>query len=205
MAKPQQNLVFDIDLDELNAIKDMVGATEAQVLAAYNRALSRTTQTLRKLSNSLVKDELAPKTMKKLRSRLKYFRVKSPSKLNKLDEVKLWFGLDDVPISYLKGKQKRLGSKSKPRGAVFTPKGRIETETFEQGFIANSHGRKSIFTRTTKKRYPIKEVQVSISDRFQITVEDEIFDKLPEVFLKHFETDLKGRVKMGLNQKNWRQ
>ncbi len=205
MDKQQQNLAFVIDLDELNAIKGMVGATEAQVLAAYNRALTRTTQTIRKLSNSLIKDELAPKTMQKLRKRLQFFRIKSSSQLKKLDEVKLWFGLDELPVGYLKGTQKRLGSRSKPKGTVFTPKGNIEAKTYEKGFIANPYGRKSIFSRTSKKRFPIKEAHVSISDQFQITIEDEIFDKLPDIFLKHFETDLKGRVRMGLNQKNWRQ
>jgi hypothetical protein len=78
-------------------------------------------------------------------------------------------------------------------------------QTYEQGFIANRYNRRSIFTRTTDNRYPIKEARVPISEALQVTIEDEIFERLPEIFLKHFETDLKGRVKMGLNRRGWRE
>lgn len=201
----QQNLIFNIDTEELEAIQHILGATESQVKAAYNRALGRTAQTLRKISKPLVKDELQPRTMKKLRERIQYFRIRSTSQLEKLDEIKLWFGLDDVPVGILKGSVKRIGTKKKPKGSRFTPRGKLPAKDYERGFVASPYGKgkKSIYTRRTKRRYPLDEASVSISNNLQISIEDEIFDRLPEIFLKHYETDLKGRVKMGLNRKNW--
>lgn len=205
MASNHNDLLFHIDPEELEAVRQILGATESQVKAAYNRALGRTAQTLRKLSKSLVRDELQPRAMNKLRERIKYFRIRSTSQLEKLDEIKLWFGLDNVPIGILKGSMRRLGTKKKPKGSRFTPKGKLPSKQYDRGFVASPYGngRKSIYMRTTKHRYPLDEASVGISDSLQVSIEDEIFERLSEIFLKHFETDLKGRVKMGMNRKNW--
>ncbi|EOG7750586.1 MULTISPECIES: hypothetical protein [Vibrio] len=204
MANNPQNLLFHIDVDELKAIQQQLGATEAQLLASYNRALSRTAQTLRTLSKSLIKSDLEPKSINKLRQRIKHFKIRSTSKLERLDEVKLWFGLNDVPISLLRGTMSRIGSKKNSKGARFKPKGKIQSKDWRSGFIAAPMYRtKSIYQRTSNSRYPIKEADVSINERTQISIEDEIFDRTPDIFFRHFQTDLKGRVKMGLNRKNW--
>lgn len=203
MANNPQNLLFNIDLDELEAVKNILGATESQVKAAYNRALSRTARTLRSLANKEIRDAMQVKSLKAIRKRFQQFRLRSPSKQKKLDELRLWFGLNDMPVGYLRGRMRRNGTKRSPNGATFMPKGKMAQQTFEQGFIAKRYSRRSIFTRTSDGRYPIKEARIPISNDLHETIEDEIFDKLPEIFMKHFETDLKGRVKMGMNRKNW--
>ncbi|MBE4579858.1 hypothetical protein [Vibrio navarrensis] len=207
MANNPQNLPFHIDLEELEAIQNILGATESQVKAAYNRALSRTAQTLRKIASPLIREELQPRTMSKLRKRIKHFQIKNTSGLRNLGEVKLWFGLNDVPVGLLKGSMKRLGTKKNSKGSQFTPRGKLSSRKYRHGFIGRPYkdGYKSIYIRRTKFRYPLDEASMGISDSLQITIEDEIFDRLPEIFLKHFETDLKGRVKMGLNRRGWRE
>lgn len=205
MAANQDNHIFLIDVEELEAVQNILGATESQVKAAYNRALSRTARTVRSLANKEIRDSMQVKNLKAIRKRFQNFRLRSPSKQKKLDELRLWFGLNDMSVGYLRGRIRRNGSKRSPNGATFTPKGKMNPQTYEQGFIANRYNRRSIFTRTTDNRYPIKEARVPISEALQVTIEDEIFERLPEIFLKHFETDLKGRVKMGLNRRGWRE
>lgn len=200
----KQSLLFDIDTEEIEAIQNIFGATQAQVRAAYNRALTRTAKTMKSLTNKKLKDELQVKRMKDLRRRLQTFRLKSTSKQMRLDELKLWFGLNDLPVSKLKGRMKPVGSKSNPQGAIFSPSGKVQSQTYDQGFIGRAYGKRSIFTRSTEARYPIKEARISVADDLQDSIEDEIFSELTTVFMKHFETDLKGRVRMGLNQNGWK-
>ena len=203
MNSQPQSLIFDIDVEHLKAIQSYLGATESQLRASYNRALSRTAVTVRTLTNKAIRDAMQVKNLKAIRKRFQTFRLKSPSKQKKLDELRLWFGLNDMSVGYLKGRASRIGSKSNPAGALFTPKGDISAQSYDDGFVARRYNRRSIFTRTTEKRFPIKEARVSISEDLQNTIEDDIFERLPEIFMHHFETDLKGRVKMNLNRTNW--
>ncbi|MGB2080042.1 MAG: hypothetical protein ACPHV3_09655, partial [Vibrio sp.] len=53
---------------------------------------------------------------------------------------------------------------------------------------------KLMFIRTSKREY--ESAKVDINDSLQIKIEDEIFEQVPEIFMKHYETDLKGRVRM---------
>ncbi|EKF9382950.1 phage tail protein [Vibrio cholerae] len=199
MANNPQNLLFHIDVDELNAIQQQLGATEAQLRASYNRALSRTAVTIRALTNRLIRDHMQVKSMKTIRKRIQQFRLRSPSKQRDLDELRLWFGLNDVPVGYLRGRI--VGGQSS--GATFQPRGKLAKQHYDRGFVAQRYGRKSIFTRVSEGKFPIKEARVPVAESLQVTIEDEIFDLIPDIFLKHFQTDLKGRVKMGLNRKNW--
>lgn len=190
--KPNQNLMFDIDLDDLKAIQLLVGATNKEMLKAYNRALSRTAVTIRKLSTKMLKDSLQARNAALLRRRLKQFKVKQSGK--GLDELKLWFGLNDLPASSLKGRSRRKGSKKKPNGAVFIPASPLLKPVHaEKGFVAKIKGPRSVFTRNGKERWDISEVMVNI-EPVQEAIEDDIFVQLPQIFLKHFETDLRGRV-----------
>jgi len=188
-----QNLIFDIDLDEINAISQQIAATPKEVQKAYGRALKRTAVTIQKLSRQLIKQKLQVKSPKVIRKRLKQFQVKKSG--NSLGELKLWFGLDPLPISALKGRVKRTGTKSKPLGASFNPaSSQLNAKTFSKGFIAKAFKSRSIFTRTGKGRWAIKEELIDIEDALLAEIEDDIFEKLPEIFFHHFEVDLKGRV-----------
>ena len=64
MATNQQNLLFDIDLEELEAVKLMLGGTDKEFRQAYNRALSRTAVTLNMLGRRLLRDELQARNLK---------------------------------------------------------------------------------------------------------------------------------------------
>ncbi|HGS5314525.1 TPA: phage tail protein [Vibrio parahaemolyticus] len=205
MAIKKDSHEFYIDVEELEAVQNILGATESQVKAAYNRAISRTARTVRSLANKEIRDSMQVKNLKAIRKRFQNFRLRSPSKQKKFDELRLWFGLNDMSVGYLRGRIRRNGSKRSPNGATFTPKGKMAPQTYQQGFIAHRYKRRSIFSRSTDNRYPIKEARVPVSEALQVTIEDEIFERLPEIFLKHFETDLKGRVKMGLNKRGWRE
>ncbi|MEZ9525718.1 phage tail protein [Enterovibrio norvegicus] len=200
MASQPQNLRFDIDTKELIAIADQLEATEAQLEAAYNRALKRTAVTVRSLSNKLIRDKTQAKSLKAIRKRFQHYRLTS----SRFDELKLWFGLNEMSVGALKGRHKRLGTKKKPKGAMFTPKGDMGAQTYDDGFVARLYNRRSIFARKGERRFPVKEARVPISDALHVAIEDEIFDQLPEIFLRHFESDLKGRTKMGLNKEGWR-
>jgi site-specific DNA-cytosine methylase len=197
MAKPSRHLLFDIDLDELEDIQNTFGATQAQFKAAYNRALSRTAVTIRALSNRRIKEALQAKNQKALRKRIQTYRLNKAS--DSLDALRLWFGLNDMPVGHLKGRSRRLGSKSSPKGAIFTPSGNMKAQTYPDGFVAKLNKRRSIYQRVGEKRYPVKEARLDVSETLMDTIEDEIFDQLPDIFMKHFETDLKGRIKMNLN------
>ncbi|GAA03228.1 hypothetical protein [Photobacterium leiognathi] len=191
MAINSESLLFNIDLDELNAIKQSVGATQLEMEKAYGRALSRTSVTINKLALQKLRQVLEPRQLKHLRKRVKQFRVKQSG----MDELKLWFGLNDIQISKLKGTSRRLGSRKKPQGAVFTPRSSHLTKiTSPDGFAVKAFGKKSIFTRVGKGRWPIKEERIDIHKAAHWQIEDEVFALLPEIFIRHFTTDIKGRV-----------
>lgn len=193
MAINPQNLLFDIDLEELEAVKQMLGGTEKEFRQAYNRALSRTAVTLNMLGRRLLRDELQARNMKAIRKRLQKFRLRKSGKA--LDELKLWFGLNDMPISKLKGRVRRLGTKKSPLGAEFKPgSSSLSSQMYSDSFVARLGKRKSIFTRKGQARYPVREETIPINDAIHVKIEDEIFDQIPEIFLKHFITDLKGRI-----------
>ncbi|WP_154179661.1 phage tail protein [Vibrio furnissii] len=188
-------LFFDIDEEEIKAIQKIIGATDEQVKKAHNRALGRTANTLKSLTNKLVKDEMRVRNLKALRQRFQSFRVKASGK-NQLNELRFWFGLNDLKVSDLRGRMARIGSKKKPKGARFRPHGNLPEQVYGNGFVTKVRGVRSIWARTSKRRYPIKEQTVPIADNVQVMVEDDIFERLPEIYLRHFEVDLKGRVKL---------
>ncbi|MFM2476364.1 phage tail protein [Celerinatantimonas sp. MCCC 1A17872] len=195
MPIPNQSLLFNIDADELEAIRQSLDATTTDMIKAYNRALNRTAITLKSMSAKLLKDELQVRKLKTLRQRLKSFKAKGEGK--DLGSLRLWYGLNDLPVSRLKGRVKRQGTKKHPKGASFIPAAsRLGTQHWDQGFVARLHGPRSVYQRTGRRRFPVKEEQVPVNDAMQIKIEDEIFEQLPTIFLHHYTTDLRGRIAM---------
>lgn len=187
MANNNPSQIFDIDLEELEAVRDIFGATEKEMRLAYNRALKRTAKTIASMSAKLMRDELKAKKLKSIRKRLKHFQSK---KSNSLDTLKFWFGLNPIPAHLLRGRFKKL-----TEGASFTPAAsNLKSVTDRRGFIMQKEGNKLMFIRTSKREY--ESAKVDINDSLQIKIEDEIFEQVPEIFMKHYETDLKGRVRM---------
>lgn len=191
MNNRANSLTFDIDLDELESIVDMLDATEHQMVAAYNRALGRTSVTLQKLSRKLVQSEIGAKSAREMQRRLLDYRIRNPKGL---DELKLWFGLNDVAAHLLKGQMSKL-----EEGAKFSSQ-KVGSKAYKRGFIVKNGSKKYLYERFGPKRWAYSAAHIGISDRLKVSIEDEIFEKLPDIFMHHFYIDLKGRVKKGLSK-----
>lgn len=180
-------LDFEIDEGELRRIVSELGAAPKEVRLSFNRALSRTAATLRKLSSKGLQSELGLRRAKRLRRRLKTLRIKSGKGMA---EVQLWYGLNDMPVSEFKGRVDQTGS-----GASYA--GPAGSHRFQDAFVARSQraGRRTIMRRRRQSRLPIAEEQLPIKDKADTFVEDEIFYRLEEIFWGHFRRDLEARVR----------
>lgn len=200
----QDELIFNIEMDEVFNIQKMLNANNKQVRLAMQRALRRTANTLKARSVKYLKDSLQAKNSKKLRQRFRHIVFKKDK--NEFGEYKFWFGLNDVPISALKGSVKKLGTRRNRLGGQFSPKSSLlhAQKYHEKAFVARVNGKRSVFIRRGKKRFPVDEGKVPIAEEISDHIDDEIFWDMNEIFMHHFEVDLKGRVKMGSKIKNTR-
>lgn len=187
-----RGLHFDIDAEGLERVILDLGATEKQVKFALSRAASRTATTLRTLASRKMKDELALRTISLLRKRLKSLRLRKV----KGDGFTLWFGLNDMPVSWFKGTPKKTDDGAAFRGQDFTG-----------GFIAQSKfkNRRTVFKRDGKARLPITEQLMPVEERTSNLIEDEIFVQAETIFMQHFERDLRARISYGVGAQNYRQ
>ncbi|WP_125782849.1 hypothetical protein [Pseudoalteromonas rubra] len=190
-----QTLLFDIDTSEIARLQAQLSATSDQVAAAYDRAMKRTAVTMKSRSLALMRDGMDARSLKAIRKRIHTYR--SSFGIRKagqgMGELKLWFGLNDISLSALKGRYSRIGTRSNPAGAAFTS-GALGRQDHHDGFIARVNNRRSIYGRKGRSRWPVREKKAAIYDSLHAEIEDDIFAELPEVFMQHFTTDLKGRV-----------
>lgn len=182
-------LHFEIDATGMQQLVMDLQATEKQVKFALHRALNRTATALRTMAARKLKDEMALRTINMLRKRLKSLKLRVTGG----DGMQLWFGLNDMPVSWFKGTPKQGGDGASFRG-----------QQFKGGFVAKSKvkgGRKTIFKREGKGRLHIIEQGLAISDRAQVVIEDQIFVQTEQIFWKNFERDLTARVKYSLGER----
>lgn len=174
-------LHFDIDIRELQAAGQELNATPKQVQLALSRALSRTASALRTMSARGLRSELDLRRLAALRKRLKSIKLRSAA-----DGVQLWYGLNDMPVSWFKGTPKKTTD-----GATF------RGHDFPGAFVARSpYARtKTILKRKGKARLHIEEQLLPIEDKAAVYIEDNIFDKLESIFWPIFMRDLRARVK----------
>jgi hypothetical protein len=192
--------LFLIDLEELEAIQKIAGATFNQMERAYYQALTRTSVTFSKQTKKILADELGATSQKLIKKRM---RVNRPKNNGIKSEMRIWIGLDDVPIRYLKGKRKILGSKKARRGAQFIPAAHgLKTMTFREGFITPRFtGKRDIFTRVTNRAYPVANPKIKISEHIFREIDDIDVDG---IYLKHFESALNNLVNKKMNvDKTW--
>ena len=209
-SRLRRDLPVDIDVNAIWGIAEQIGATQKQFRAAYTRALSRTAATLRKKAMADPKDGLAPRSMNLVRRRLLSFRLDRGSQL---DNFRLWFGLNAIKVKDLKG---RISGRVRPRHsrrdkstgryikatrqtqeAGFAPKGNLlSSQTFTNGEVARSRRDKQ---RTVVIRDPqtrrTREAEVDIYEPMLNYVEDNAFAEAIDIFMHHFESDIRGRVK----------
>jgi hypothetical protein len=173
---------FDIEWSDLKRIGDELGASEKQIKFALTRALRQTASKLRTLSSKGLKNELQLRRTNALRKRLKSIRLSK----GKIEGVKLWYGLNDMPVSWLKGTPKQTAT-----GATFRGK------EYKGAFVAKSNyaHTKTIFKRKGKKRLQIEEQLFPVQDKADVFLEDEIFVHVEAIFWPLFKRDLDARVK----------
>ncbi|WP_018692283.1 hypothetical protein [Algicola sagamiensis] len=178
---------FDIDLDGLKAFQQQIGATDEEFIKAANRALQRTAVTLKGMTARMGKNAMAAKKVADVRKRLSKLYLRRAKDFN---ELKLWFGLNDMSVSRLRGRMSNRGS-----DARFVPKGRaVDMQDYENSFAGTLRGKRSIWRRRKRRDQKPKEQMVPIQDGLEVDIEDEILSQVPEIFAHHFMTDLRGRV-----------
>jgi len=177
---------FDIEWKDLLDIGDELGASEKQVKLALSAALRRTASKLRMLSSRGLKRELDLRRVSALRNRLKSISLRKG-----VAGVQLWYGLNDMPVSWFRGTPKQTAS-----GASFKGK------EFPGAFVARSRyaKQKTILKRVTKERLKVEEQQLEVKDKAQVFIEDEIFAELEGIFWPLFKRDLAARVKYKLGE-----
>lgn len=206
----RRDLPVDIDIDAIWKIASHIGATQKQFRAAYSRALQRTAATLRKRTMAGMKEGIAPRSLTMARKRLLSFRVGRGSEL---DEFRLWFGLNAIKVKDLKGKvigrvlphhnrrDKKTGryiaSRRKRKAAGFAPNGALlKTQTWPDGEVARTRkeGRRTVVIRDPKT-HRTREAEVDIYEPMLNFIEDNAFAEAMEIFMHHFNSDIRGRVK----------
>lgn len=209
-SRLRRDLPVDIDVNAIWRIAENIGATQKQFRAAYSRALRRTAATLRKKAMADLKDGLAPRSMNLVRRRLLSFRLDRGSQL---DNFRLWFGLNAIKVKDLKGRisgrvrphhnrrDKSTGRYIKARrqtqDAGFAPKGNLlASQTFTNGEVARSRrdNRRTVVIRDPDTRRT-REAEVDIYEPMLNYVEDNAFAEAMDIFMHHFESDIRGRVK----------
>ncbi|EMF6669781.1 hypothetical protein RGI97_002806 [Serratia marcescens] len=213
-SRLRRDLPVDIDVNAIWRIAKSIGATQKQFRAAYSRALRRTAATLRKKAMADLRDGLAPRSMNLVRRRLLSFRLDRGAQL---DNFRLWFGLNAIKVKDLKGRisgrirphhsrrDKSTGRYIKARrqaqDAGFIPKGNLlGSQIFTNGEIARSRrdNRRTVVIRDPETRRT-REAEVDIYEPMLNYVEDNAFAEAMDIFMHHFESDIRGRVKMKIS------
>lgn len=185
---------LDFDADQIEALIDELGLTEKQARFAMTRALSRTTTTLRRMSEIGMRSKLDVRKLAYLRRRLKAIRMDRSNYAG----ARLWYGLNDIPVSALRGRTKEVGD-----GATFS--GKAGSQSFPGGFVTkskNGHGR-TIFMRKGKARLPLTEARLPVKEGMDAYLQGDVFPKALDIFWQHFERDMRARAAHGVG-KGWR-
>lgn len=208
MSANNQSLLFDIDTSELEAARELIGATPKEIEAAFNRATKRTEVTMRKRSVKALREGMGAKSGKSIKRRMQAYRYafRLGQTSGDFGALKLWFGLSDISVGKLKGRASRIGSKRQPHGAAFSSP-TLGQHTFDSSFVARVNSRRSIFARKGLSRFPVQEAKVPVYNHLHEYLEDEVLSELPDVFMSHYVTDLTGRVaareQIASRQKKW--
>lgn len=179
---------FEIEWKDLERIGDELGASEKQIKFALSRALRRTASRLRTLSSKGLKSELDLRRVNALRQRLKSVKLRK----GKIEGVQIWYGLNDMPVSWFKGTPKQTDT-----GATFRGK------DFPGAFVARSQYTKgkTIFKRKGKSRLHIEEQLMPVKDKADVFIEDEIFVQVDKIFWPLFQRELDARVKYKIGER----
>ncbi|MFM5422209.1 hypothetical protein ACET8S_04985 [Aeromonas veronii] len=181
-------LHFDIDWQDLLRIGEELQASDKQIKFALSRALRRTEASLRKLSSKGLPKVLGLRVATALRKRLRSIKLRATPGS---DGVALWYGLNPLPVSSFKGRVQQ------DDGGAWK-----KDYYFDDAFVAKSSkkGQNTIFKRKGKDRLPIVEQSITIEDAAFVYIEDEVFEQTLDIFWRHFQRDLKARVKFQIGE-----
>jgi hypothetical protein len=181
-------LHFEIDASRLTGAADELQATPKQVKLSLSRAAGRTATTLRVLSARGLANKLQLRVIGLLRKRLKSLRIRKTG----VDGFQLWYGINDMPASWFKGRPKETAIGAEARG-----------QQFPGAFVARSKvkGRMTVFKRTGRSRLHIVEQNLAVEDKAIVFIEDEIFPMAEALFWRNFERDLRARVTYSIGEK----
>ncbi|MEG3135520.1 hypothetical protein SC206_18340 [Rouxiella sp. T17] len=211
-SRLHRDLPVDLDLEAMLKISEILKATQQQYLSAYGRALNRTAATLRKRAMADIKSGLAPRNLTLVRKRLLSFRLQRGATM---DEGKIWFGLNAVKLKDLKGRVRgRIRPRHEMRSVItgryiaggkriteagFDPQGKLLTSrSFLNGEVGRTRsGRRTVLIRNLQTRRTT-EAEIDIYEPMLNVIEDNAFADVGEVFLHHFEVDLRGRVQANI-------
>lgn len=169
-----------IEPAELRRVGEELGATEAQIRAAYNRALNRAAGTIRRITSQGLRSELGLRNAAAIRRRLKARRIKGKGGL--AGRV-LWFGSNDMAFGSFKGRPTETAG-----GVTF--RGR----TISDAFIA----RGKVFRRSTAAALPIEEQTVPVEEEMDKFIEAEILPAVGDLVMENFIRDLRARTSLGI-------
>lgn len=202
---------FYIDFDDLDTIRETAGATKSQMIAAFNRALKRTTAKLQREAVALMIGETAVKGKSRVKKRVRSFTERAAG--NQAGAGKIWFGLNDMAVSDLKGgirnprgltpKNRRRDQRGRflpargSRGATFTPRGQaLHPTTFINSFAGTVRGKKSIWIRSENGH--VHEAMLPIYNSMIPGIRGDIFSEAGHILMTYYEQDLRGRIAGGV-------
>lgn len=183
--------LYDIDWDEVKRINDEFGnsISEKKISLSLNRAMRRTEASLRRLTLKELPNILGLRAASALRKRIK--TIKGSVRENS-SVIAMWFGLNDLPVSSFKGRPKKTAD-----GAEFNGM------SYSGAFLGRSQfkNKRTIFKRVGKDRLPVSEQLYPISEEAILFIDDDLFDRVLDIFWNHFERDLKARIKYDIGWK----
>lgn len=167
---------IQIDTDDILSNLDAVGLSQKELAAAANRAYHRTNKAVQRMMSKELSIGLETRNGKALKRRI---RVQLRN-----GKIRLFIGLNDLPVSVLKGRMKQVRN-----GVVFRSK------LYAGFFVATMpNGKKSAWYRRTQKRTDLVEANVKIQGDADRVIRMNVHDDIVELFRHHFETDIKGRL-----------
>lgn len=171
-----------IDDADLAAVIDQFADLDPKAIPlAFHRAMKRTEQSVMSQSRKVLQQELALRNQKSMKARVRTYIRPAASDMA---EMKFWFGMNDLSPNAFKGTPK------KTRGGLM-----FRGSYYDKAFVSLRKGRKVYMQRETDMRYPITKLTIPIPDDIIVKIEDEVLERMPDIFLRHFATDLRGRAK----------
>jgi hypothetical protein len=178
-------LEINVSASRIQALVDMLQAGDREAVAAFKSTLGKMaswvrTKSLRDLSGKLKLQQNI------LRKRLRTYRFMGGSTAMRMGEVKVWYGLNDIPYSRLKPVQRGNG--------VAAMGGRF----IKDAFIAELRGHPEVLKREGRERLPIKVQYERIADKATTYIEDFVLvsEEFERQFFKIFEHELRWRMQI---------